>query len=615
MIDYRVHLAALDAFREQLALTNFNEPVLAAARDAQVADADQQPGAVALGAMIDHVIWHASSDGYELDLLRRAADLWKQGLAVYETLGEFRLRLETALSDPHNANAVAGLNTATAQIQPLTQQVLTQIDDIQVLRQDIATMKHLPPHPRQEDRTLTNWRWGDLFLARRTEAFAREIRNIANDQQTSAFALGVLSSYGANAAGSAYLTQVVGGPRRAHPYRDRLARNTIGSWAAQNDPSVPSLNSVAQTLHEAFPTGLPASMVGLIENVASNVFRDADLPAFPDLQLGYERLQTHLKLLDSFRIPQPPAVPREPFQTLLFGDLGNPYQPSIPEDTGLVEAGQPPGAGKSPAGGGGIMPQNIGTDDGPDHSEPPASTEVKCGPFWESIGWAFLFLLGGWMACVIRWKDHDRCQLWDDITQNWEAAFPGGVNAAVEISAGDPQALTSDNIDAISQSDQIAQLIGDLHNLQCLTWEGLQKAYEFLAVFGLVYPDQLLDRWRYRQYVAIPSVEPGDWPKLPETGPRWDEYPNTNVELAASFSVRYTPGDTPAAVLARVPAVGTTSAADLSLQTWTQMALGEQDSTNLDLDADRAWLHACWQPRGSITDQPINVGVLSYDEI
>jgi hypothetical protein len=45
MIDYRVHLGALDAFREQLALADFDDPNVAALRDEHVTDADQQPGA------------------------------------------------------------------------------------------------------------------------------------------------------------------------------------------------------------------------------------------------------------------------------------------------------------------------------------------------------------------------------------------------------------------------------------------------------------------------------------------------------------------------------------------------------------------------------------------
>ena len=59
---------------------------------------------------------------------------------------------------------------------------------------------------------------------------------------------------------------------------------------------------------------------------------------------------------------------------------------------------------------------------------------------------------------------------------------------------------------------------------------------------------------------------------------------------------------------------GTTSAADLSLRVWEQEAHGVQDSNNLDLDADRDWRHACWTAAGAITDQPIAVQVLDYDE-
>lgn len=118
MIDYRVHLGALDAFREQLALTDFDDPNVAALRDEHVTDADQQPGAALLGAVIDHLIWHASFDGLELDLLTRAAELWQDGLAVYEATAEFRLQLENALADPSDAGALQALNAASVRIQP-----------------------------------------------------------------------------------------------------------------------------------------------------------------------------------------------------------------------------------------------------------------------------------------------------------------------------------------------------------------------------------------------------------------------------------------------------------------------------------------------------------------
>lgn len=606
-MDYRVHAAALDAFREQLALTNIADPQIRALRDQHIADADQEPGAALLGSFVDRLVRHASSDGAELALLERAASLWADGLELYDSLAEFRSQLETALADPSDAAAVQGLNTASAALRPLVLKVLDQQDDIDALRRDVAVLPHLPPHPRQEDRQLSDWTWGDVFAARRTEAFAREVRRQASDSQTSAFAFGVLSSYGANAVGSAYVGQVVGGPRRGHRVRDRLARNVLGSWVAGNDPSTPSLTTMANRLAESFPGSLPAGIGDLLRSSLGATYDPNLVPPLPDLEAGYQRLVRHLELLGSFAFPDGPVAPKEPFLTRLFGDPANAYTPSIPERTALVEAGQAPG----PAGPGSVVPLGMGTDDSPDHSEPPSSTEVKCGPFWEAIGSAFLFLIGGWFACVIRWADNDRCPLWDNITQKWEEAFPDGASGSVEITTGP---LTSEGVASIALSDQITQLIGDLYSLQSTMWEGFHKAHDFLALFGLLYPDGLLERWRYGQYTSIPPNGQAGWPRLPETGDRFDKYPLTGIELPGSALFAFGPGTTPAAVLARVPQAGTVSAADVSAAVWDQMANGVQDSTNLDLDADRGWRHACWTARGSITDQPIDVAVLQFDE-
>lgn len=612
MLDSRAHVAALDAFREQLALTDFADPQVAALRDQQVADADQSQAAADLGSLIDQLLWHASSDGVELELLERASKLWQDGRTLYTTLADFRANLEAVLADPSDAAALQGFNAAVAAMKPLMAKVLDQDADIKAMQRDVAKMPHLPPHPRQEDLPIQDWSWGNIFLARRTDAFARAMRQLANDTDTSAFALGVLSSYGANVAGAAYLGQVTGGPRRGHRHRNRLARNTVGSWVARQTPGFRSLTALADQLDQAFPEGLPEPLERQIQEGLAATYDPNRTPPPPDLKLGFRRLLRQLRLLDGFTLPDAPVPPREPFLGKLYGDPANPYTPSMPEGTGLREAGDNnAGPGSNP---GSIMPQNFGQDDGPDHSEPPPSTEAKCGAFWEALGWSFLFLLGGWIACVIRWQDGGRCPLWDDITQNWEAAFPDGAYGAVESTGGAGGALTADSAATIAQNDQIVQFIGDLSNLQDLTWEGFQKARDFLALFGLIYPDGLLDRWRYSQYLRVPSFEPGDWPRLPETGERFDEYPETGVELPAVFSFAYGPGASPAAVLAQVPNANSTSGADVSLMVWTQLANGVLDAQNLDLDADRGWRHPCWVADGSITDQPIAVLDLGYDE-
>src|SRR4051812_10038041 len=82
MMDYRIHIAALDAFREQLALSIIADPAVGALCDQHVADADQASEMALLGSLIDHLIWHAASDGQELALLECASTLWKEGLTL-----------------------------------------------------------------------------------------------------------------------------------------------------------------------------------------------------------------------------------------------------------------------------------------------------------------------------------------------------------------------------------------------------------------------------------------------------------------------------------------------------------------------------------------------------
>ncbi|UAX97019.1 hypothetical protein [Ensifer adhaerens] len=516
------------------------------------------------------------------------------------------------MNDPSDVAAIQGLNASTSALQVFSQQVLAHDATIKELRSEISKLTYIRAHPRQGDENTTVWPWGDLFLARRTDALVRELRRQATNMETSAFAFGALSSYGANVAGSAYIGLVVGGPRRSHRYRTRLASNTLGSWVGSNDPFAPGLKDIVDRFKQTFGAALPGALDDQLARALEKTYDPGATPATPDLQLGYARLLNHLELLTSFQLPNAPPPPQEPFLTRLFGDPVDPYVPSMPEGTGLVESGSPVGNGGSNPGS--ILPQNFGQDDGPDHSEPPDSTEVKCGAFWEALGWSLLFLLGGWIACVIRWQDGDRCGLWDDITQNWERAFPDGANGAAEVSSGGFGALTTEDVDKIAQSNQILQLVGDMHNLHSLMWEGFSKAHDFLAVYGLIYPDGLLDRWRYSQYLSVPPVERGSWPLLQDDGRRFDEYPTSGVELPASFALAYAGGTTPAAVIARVPQAGSISAADLSERLWFQIAADQQDSSNFDLDADRGWLHPCWTPTGSIGDQPINVRNLAYDE-
>lgn len=609
MIDYRTHAAALEQFRHSLAQSAFPDPQIASIRDQHLDDVARAPGMATLGSLVDHLIAHASSDGKELDLVGRAADLWEKGLALYNTLGEFRTSLENALTDPGNPQAVADFNAAAAKIHPLVLEVKNKNGEIQALKDEVHTFPHLQPHPRQQDRPLTEWSWGDVFLARRTDAFARTTREEASDAPTSAFALGVLSSYGANACGSAYLGQVVGGPRRSHRHRDRLARNTLGSWFSAHQPGLPSLAAIAAQIKLGAPT-LPTVIEELIESAIHATYDPQRTPALPDLQLGYQRLIRHLELLDTFTLPSAPLPPKEPFLTQLYGDPAHTHVPAVPQGVGMPQA-----AGSGSGSGSGVVPQsNHPTGDGLGESDSAESTSVECGPFWEAIGWSLLFILGGWFYCVLKWGNGDRCPLTDDIGAKFDEAFPDGAYVGVETETS-AQALTGPDLDNAVQVDQVTTMIGHLFDTQSLMWEALQKASDFLSVHGLIYPDGRLGRPRYKQFLSIPATLPGTWPHLPEPNAnRLHLYPSTGTEQPAFPPPAYPPQATPDVFVSAEQGQGPFTASALSGAAWRQMAVHVRDATNYDLDADRGLHHACWAARGSINDNPVDVAALDYSE-
>ncbi len=608
MVDYRTHVAALQQFQDTLAQSTFADAQTATLRDRHLNDVAQSPGMAMLGAMIDHLIAHASSDGTELMLLERAAALWKEGLALYATLGTFRDSLERALADPSNPQAVNAFNTAAANIHPLLVQVKSKNSQIQSLKNEVHTFGFLPPHPRQLDEPLTAWSWGDVMLARRTDAFARTVRAQAFDTRTSAFAFGVLSGYGANACGSAYLGQVVGGPRRAHRHRDRVARNTLGSWFAAGQP-IPTLTAIANQIKVEAPT-LPTDLENLIASSLTDTYDTSRTPALPNLQLGHQRLIRHLELLDTFAVPAAPVPPIEPFLTRLYADLTVAHVPAVPQQVGVPQA-----AGAGSGSGSGITPQAAKQPDALTDSDAPDSTTVDCGAFWEAVGLSLLFVLGGWFYCVIKWANDEHCPLTDDIGDNFDDAFPDGVYVGPEHDSNFPQALTSTQLGNAANVEQTTTLIGHLFDTQCLIWEALNKAADFLSTHGLIYPDGRLGRPRYKQFLRVPSTPQGTWPQRPEPNAnRLHRYPTTGTELPAAGPSAYA-ANVPPDVFLNAREFGLElTAAGLSTAVWRQMADGIVHAPNYDLDADRGFHHPCWRARGSITDNPIDVVVLDYLE-
>lgn len=601
MIDYRANVVAFEAFRHALATETIAEPKLAKLRDQHVLSVDQDPQMALLGAMTNHLLWHASSDGAELALVERAASLWETGLLLYQKMTDLRSDLEVASSAPDAPDAEDKLASARQRGQELGDGVAGKEVEIAVLREDIYDAAHPHAHPRQEDKRLDRWTWSDIALARRTDALARAMLRDAVDGPTTAFALGALSSYGGNACGSGYIGQAVGGPRRSHRHRNRLASNTVGSWFGASNPNASSLIRLAEQLRFGLlgPT-LPPAIEATVLGALKETYDLKRTPPLPDLQLGYERMLRHLRLLNTFKIPPPPTLPIEPFLTQIYGDTASPPFSIV---QALIEAEK-----TSPAGGGpGVTPQNMPQGSALGQQDSRRNSKLDCGAFFMAL-FRFIALAALlWAPC---WGK-STCKLWEDMKHDfgeWWASLWGGQGAsnigssAQQLSSHPPPPL-------------MTELILGLYETQQQFWEALNSAYAFLANCGHIYPDELLDRKLFKQFLTLPSAPLG-WPHRPlkEAAELAHLYPTSPIEQPASSTPTYPAGSQPMVFVTGLGAGGAPFASQLSMTVWLQAAARVVDAPNYDLDADRGLTHHCWVAEGSINDQPLQVAALPYNQ-
>lgn len=141
----------------------------------------------------------------------------------------------------------------------------------------------------------------------------------------------------------------------------------------------------------------------------------------------------------------------------------------------------------------------------------------------------------------------------------------------------------------------------------------MDAAYVFLAVTGLLYPEHLLETPAYAQFTALPSAV--FWPHREDADAQgtYHLYPTSPLENPLAIQSPFGTGADPSSVLPS--AAGDQFDGTLvSLALWRQIAAGEQDSENRDLDADRRMAHSCWAAKGSVHDDPIDVVTLQYKD-
>jgi hypothetical protein len=572
MIDYFSHVSALRVCLSAMASSPPADPAHPAAVADALAAASSEPGSAILGALTDHLLQYSQAvTSKEIGILAQATALFEQGLTTYGQLSAIRTDLETGLTTPTAPGALAAYNAALAallDIQPAIQNLRGKIEAFQASYSN----PWIAPVGQQQDAPVSQWAWRDVFLARRTTAFVANAQNLATTAQQRAFAIGALAGAAGNLLGSGYLNSVVGGPRRSHQLRQRLAAYSVGAWLRDNEPLLAgSLSSIriALTFGQAGTPVLPADLKTLIEDTLRHTY-PSGTAALPDLDLAYSNLMTHLSLLQGFTLPPVPPPVNNTLTAEILGGFG-----TLTDDDNVTPSG--PGLGTNWPG--------IG---------PNESAGAVCATLLLWLLWPF--------AAVV------------------------ALDNALSGPGQGPQSTGTDEegLVAASQSPAALGAFNTIYGLQMSAWEALAAARTALVLRGLLYPDpDDLSNPTFTQFLTIPASI-GPYPLLPmpssDDGTAW---PASALEQNGTTASPYTASSSPLTFLTGSPAY---SVSALSPTLWTDLIErpGETHESknwpgdgNFNLDCDRGFQALCWAlaPGTAITSQPVDTVVLSFTGI
>jgi hypothetical protein len=587
MLDYHGHIAVLPCVRAALDPAFGSGPVSSAAADlGKAVDAD--PDAAYLGALMVNVLERSRADDVEVALLADAADLWQRARAVYDELALARHEIEQAILPPAVDGALQVLQSGFDRLNGLQARVKEIAAAMPALQAAIDGLPHLPAHPRQEDRPANEWGWWDAFAGRRTEAFVRALFQNAVDDRTRAFAVGALAAYAGDVGGSAFLGAVVGGPRRSHRFRHRLARNAIGGWLHATSATPTTTKLAAQISYlgiDGKPT-FPGTALASLTQALATAFPSR---AAPNLRAALAATIRHLELLDRFDRPPLPEPP-----VLFVATAEGTFNGDIPGGT----IGQPPpdGTGNPPGTGPDADPLS---PQGADNKKSSGDTCLKIILVIVTIGIALL------LYCIGQWTTGHKCVPGDffDTAQGSEEPDPRA-----------PTNATQQQLAALSQPEAAAHVLQEIYALQMTMWQAFDAARNFLATTGMIYPDDLhLGSPLFTQFLKTPN-RPA-WPHRPDPAP--DQ--TYHVDPTGPFEQPATEQPFPAhrgigALTAPWPNDFVHSAAMIAVPLLEDVLFGAPERENLDRDADRGFRHPCWdvRPGTSINDPALTVEVLPY---
>jgi hypothetical protein len=187
--------------------------------------------------------------------------------------------------------------------------------------------------------------------------------------------------------------------------------------------------------------------------------------------------------------------------------------------------------------------------------------------------------------------------------------FCGGSAPKKDPSFPDPQPGTNGQaLTAFANTTEAVHICDVLEQLQNYMWQSFSDAADYLAVLGLIYPNQLqLAQPVHAQFTSAPAAAP-----FPH---RASVHANAGYEVPPTTLIEHSAGGPPPFGTLATPASYVAGAVRISLSLWEQLARGDADSFNFDMDADRDSGHHCWDiAAGSINDDPVPELALAYPQ-
>jgi hypothetical protein len=589
MIDYFSHVAALQVCKSSLKISPPSDMTNPKAVPEALLAADNESGSAILGALFDHLLQYSQNEtSVEINILRHAAALFHDGRAILKKFSAVRPSLEAGLTTPAAPGVLAAFNTAVSELPGL----VTEIENLQTKLEAFQANfsgNWMAAVGQQLDAPVPQWAWRDVFLARRTTAFVANAQSSAATVRQRAFALGTLAGAAGNLLGSGYLNSVVGGPRRSHQLRHRLAAYSVGAWLRDHEPQYAgTLAGIRQhlTFGQSGSFVLPADIKSLAHQALQNAY-PAGTAALPNLDVGYAKLMEHLSLLRDFTLPASPAPMNNGFTLKVLGQGLTPGAMSMAS-----------GSSGSSGGGGGGSSETFGNE------FPGIGAHEDAGDICATI------LL--WLTIIALF-----CGGTAATTKNYPGAPGTGPLSGHPGPA--PSSYTLAQLQSAGQSPDMISAINSLYGAALAGWQALAAARKALVLRGLIYPESAdLATPTFAQFVSTPTSV-GEYPLLAmpnsDDGTDW---PTSALEAPATSPSAFAASALPLTFLTGDP---TNSVSNLSPTLWVDMiehpGSSRQWSGNFDLDSDRGFLTPCWAlaSGSAITIPPVVTTVLSFTDV